>query len=736
MSVMTETEFPPLASLAISPSLQALLEFDEWLWTSSDSHEKPERTSTDLAQPGQYTSWRQQEVPKVSLPPSRRKKSVVTGVPVSPKIISELQSVASPRNAFSGVGELEALGEILVARAEDVLEDVMGSGDPMDPDFDPPPSPPRYFYPCSDDEEEGIDQSSASYTLEKSRCMRLPERQRSEFSDQYLPFLSEGNGGQLFSPRYFTSFGRNVGSRPKEKGDFSFFFFFTSFPTEFLLLKRRGHVLRGRGRCSCTATRILSPPPLALNRYVPAFDPTRTKQTLILCLDRVILRTVIFPVPRTTHIHLKVCILSSPISGWYGRNLMWLPHTLAFPSTIYSASSVRSLQIPPSLNPSSIQGSFIDLGSPPMSPLSDMGSLEYHSAKSTSRNNSPRSSNPHSRSASPLPKPPVPTTPKPVFNRPRSSRRSVDGGPRVEDPPTTTLSPTERAELVKKTRKLTQMFGQTPGPDLTSPSPAVNSPLQQSYLAPDVRRGHRVVTSVSNLLHPSDRGVWPPPEETLYLNINGRRHSTPLSPTTVSTMWGSDEDGSVFDPDQRSFYSNKPSRVRLSRKEKSSSIVSTVPSPMSFIDLSDDESAAEPPKDITNHRHQTPESPTDDTASLLTLTSSQVHEEERRWKREKLVKLHRYLGSRVPTDLVLGLDLSQSPPLPPPAFPDMEPEDTRKKFRMRRRRSSSCAEYTRTLTAREDRMKSDLDMQEKALNVRRAAKMEKVGTPDIPLYFC
>jgi len=366
-----------------------------------------------------------------------------------------------------------------------------------------------------------------------------------------------------------------------------------------------------------------------------------------------------------------------------------------------------------------------------MSPLSDIGSHEYQPTKSTSRNNSPRSSKPHSRSESPSPKPPVPTTPKPVFNRPRSSRRSVDGAPRVEDPLTTTLSPTERAELVKKTRKLTQMFGQTPGPDLTSPSPVVNSPLQQSLLAPDVRRGHRVVASIPNPSHPSDRGVWPPPEETLYLNINGRRHSTPLSPMTVSSMWGSDEDVSVLDHDQRSFYSNKPSRVRLSRKEKSSSIVSTVPSPMSFIDLSDDDSAAETPKDIIDHRHQAPlsrESPTDDTASLLTLTSAQVHEEERRWKREKLVKLHRYLGSRVPADLVLGLDLSLSPPLPPPALPDMEPEDTRKKFRMRRRRSGSCAEYTKPLTTREDRMKSELDMQEKALNVRRAAKMEKVGT--------
>ena len=361
-----------------------------------------------------------------------------------------------------------------------------------------------------------------------------------------------------------------------------------------------------------------------------------------------------------------------------------------------------------------------------MSPSSDSGSHEYRTAKSTSRSNSPRSSNPPSRSLSPLPKPPIPTTPKPVFHRPRSSRRSVDSKPKVEGPPTTTLSAAERAELTKKTRKLTQLFGQTPGPDFASLSPVITFPSHS-----DVRKGHRGISSVPNPLHPSDKGVWPPPEETVYLNINGRRHSTPLSPTTISTMWGSNEEDSIFDHDQRSFRSNKHSRVRLSRRERPpTSIVSPVPSHTSFIDLSDDDCVVETPKDDIDYRRWDPfsrESTIDDTASLLTLTSSQVHEEVRKRKREKLVKLHRFLGSRVPPDLVLGLDLSPSPPLPPPAFLDIEPEDTRKKFRMRKRRSTSLAEYARPLITREDRMKSELDMEEKALNVRRAAKMEKVG---------
>lgn len=240
------------------------------------------------------------------------------------------------------------------------------------------------------------------------------------------------------------------------------------------------------------------------------------------------------------------------------------------------------------------------------------------------------------------------------------------------------------------------------------------------------------MASVPNPLHPSDKGVWPPPEETVYLNINGRRHSTPLSPVTISTVWGSNEDDSVFDHDQRSFRSDRHSRVRLSRKERSPSlIVSPVPSHTSFIDLSDDDSSAETQKYVTAHRRQTSFSRQstvgDDTASLSTLTSTQVHEEDRRRKREKLVKLHRFLGSRVPTELVLGSDLTLSPPLPSPAFPEIEPEDTRKKFRMRKRRSVSLTDYTKPLVTREDRMKSELDMEEKALNVRRAAKMEKVG---------
>ena len=230
---MTGTEkFPVLASLAISPNLQALLEFDDRLRTPSESHERSGAASADLVQTGQYPVWKQQEVPTISLPPPRRKKSVVTGAPMSPKTISESQSVSSPTNNFSGVAEFGGLGEIMFARAEDVSEDEMELEfkGPPNPYLNSPPSPPRYFYPRSDDEEDRTDRPSLFYTLEKTRSTRRSNRKRPFGGDKSL--LVERKGGRPVSPRYFTSLGCNVGSRQKEKGkllfSLSFFCLFVS----------------------------------------------------------------------------------------------------------------------------------------------------------------------------------------------------------------------------------------------------------------------------------------------------------------------------------------------------------------------------------------------------------------------------------------------------------------------------------------------------------------------------
>ena len=213
-NVMTETEqLPPPASLVISPNLQALLEFDNRLRMPGESGGPPAKECADVVQPGQCASWREQGVPTVSLPPPRRKKSAVAGVPISPRTTLESESMTSPTGSFPEANEIS--GEIEFARPEDVVEGERGSTNPY---LNSPPSPPRYFYPRSEDEEEGIDQNQprAFYTLEKSRSMKWPDRQRS-FSG---PSPVEHKGGQLASRRYFTSLVRNVGSRPKEKGLF------------------------------------------------------------------------------------------------------------------------------------------------------------------------------------------------------------------------------------------------------------------------------------------------------------------------------------------------------------------------------------------------------------------------------------------------------------------------------------------------------------------------------------
>jgi len=146
------------------------------------------------------------------------------------------------------------------ARAEDVVEGERGSTNPY---LNSPPSPPRYFYPRSEEEEEGIvqNQPMAFYTLEKSRSMKWPDRQRS-FSG---PSPVEHKGGQLASRRYFSSLVRNVGSRPKEKG--LFFDLVLSPHPYFLPSKELDHVQQRPGRCSCTATNLLTHP-LTLIRSV------------------------------------------------------------------------------------------------------------------------------------------------------------------------------------------------------------------------------------------------------------------------------------------------------------------------------------------------------------------------------------------------------------------------------------------------------------------------------------
>lgn len=225
MNVTTETDdFPALASLVISPNLQALLEFDDRLRASSESQKRPEVAPAGRVKHGRYPSWSEQEVPTVSLPPPRRRKK--SGIPTSPKTIFELESVAPSMNILPGIEEPRESEEVVFTRPEDILGEVEAQ-ELMNPYLNPPPSPPRYFYPRPED-EDGVDQPSGYYTLEKSRSTGRRKRQRSH-SDQ-------SRGGQLVSPRPVV--GGNAGSRQKERGEgfISMFLLFTCALTLLLLL--------------------------------------------------------------------------------------------------------------------------------------------------------------------------------------------------------------------------------------------------------------------------------------------------------------------------------------------------------------------------------------------------------------------------------------------------------------------------------------------------------------------
>jgi hypothetical protein len=147
--------------------------------------------------------------------------------------------------------------------------------------------------------------------------------------------------------------------------------------------------------------------------------------------------------------------------------------------------------------------------------------------------------------------------------------------------------------------------------------------------------------------------------------------------------------------------------------------------PMSFIDLSDDGAGA------TKASSTSPTIPTSPSLEIMSL--EELADNERKRKRERLAKLHRFLGSRVPANLVLGIaDVEAS--LPPPTSPMgslSESDDANiRKIWLRRRRSSSAALATPAWNDGLERAKAELGDREKAINVRRAQKMEKV----CPLY--
>lgn len=257
MNVTTETEeYPTLTSLVISPNLQALLEFDDRLRASNKSHKRPDEVSSSPAQHGQFPSWREQEVPTVSLPPPRRRRKKSSG-PTSPQTVSEFEGVSPSRT--ESIPEAEEFGEseeVVFTAPEDIPEDTEAK-DLANPYLNSPPSP-RYFQQRLNDSNE---------TLESSRSVGWGKRQRS-LSDQ-------SQGAQPVTSRWT---GGKARSGAKERGR-SVFVSWTLHTLNSILLylcSRPGHVQQRRGSCSCTATSLLSLP-LTLIKCVPRVSGGRGK---------------------------------------------------------------------------------------------------------------------------------------------------------------------------------------------------------------------------------------------------------------------------------------------------------------------------------------------------------------------------------------------------------------------------------------------------------------------------
>ncbi|KAG2022774.1 hypothetical protein CC2G_000499 [Coprinopsis cinerea AmutBmut pab1-1] len=362
-------------------------------------------------------------------------------------------------------------------------------------------------------------------------------------------------------------------------------------------------------------------------------------------------------------------------------------------------------------------------------------------------------------------KPPLPTTPKPIFSRralsPQSSSPSqspvapslVFEGYETSNgdlPPTTNwLAQEERADLIRKSRKLARVFGRTPGPDVM----AYQDCSRTAQILAGKHRHQRTPLSFSNDLDAASSGLrrrrasaWPSPTES-HFSLSSRRHSAPLSPDDISFLNVSSPLYEASMSQVASQFRNESAAQSPESQANSVGIVVTKEtgassSPRtSFIDLygsdeeqdhhddDDDEISVLGESSITKKSKSRPE-------SILSenMTPEEQAEEERRRKREKLAKLHRYLGSRVPANLVLGVHDPESN-LPPASSPERrrsmkisssEAEDSIGKKAWLRRRQSSSAALPPTWLDELERRKEELDTKEKALNVRRAQKMEKV----------
>lgn len=297
-------------------------------------------------------------------------------------------------------------------------------------------------------------------------------------------------------------------------------------------------------------------------------------------------------------------------------------------------------------------------------------------------------------------KPVLPATPKPVFNRgpgisrqlyPFQTERLKTNETAL---PTTTnfLDSEARADLVRKTRKLARVFGQTPVVDTT--------PAQEPSL---MSRCSSVLNDLDWPILRRRRSAFQSESEPSLLN-GVRRHSMPLSPVDIPFMTNvSPTYQGYLSPsnDQAGYHA----QVHIGPANPSVDTGGVTAAVMSKAGRSSNCTSVQ---------------------SLEKMSEEDQVVEYRKRKREKLAKLHRFLGSRVPVNLVLGIDDAEAS-LPPPCLSptSLESADSQKTW-LKRRKSSSAILSSPHWHNNLERVKEELNNKEKLINVRRAVKMEKV----------
>lgn len=239
-----------------------------------------------------------------------------------------------------------------------------------------------------------------------------------------------------------------------------------------------------------------------------------------------------------------------------------------------------------------------------------------------------------------------------------------------------TLTPTERADIIRRNQKLQRVLGDVPhaasNDDRSTGDLALdNGPLGVNVLGENTRRARPPLSpTVSSQSLPK------------YL----RRHSSPVSPVFARESVRNqffrvpERDFDAFSPSESFMEPTTPPPIQSFASRSSTSVVST-------------------------DNNKDPEV------------------EERARRRARLAKLHRYLGSRVPPELVIGTltDASQGRADEISARPKFV---KRRASRASRKRSISPVPFMSDGEA--DYRTSRLTEEEKAIFVKRKLKMERV----------